>query len=354
MCYDASVRFAILGSGSKGNSLVVEGGGRRVLVDCGYGPRELKRRLAHLDVDLRGIDALLITHGHGDHTKGARQLAGTLGIPTYATTETQRFCSGFGGLRNVFPIRAGERFHLGGLAVLPVATPHDAPGSVCFVIDDADERLGVCTDLGMPTQEVADALAGCHALVLEFNHDPEMLRQGPYSPALKRRIGSPRGHLCNDDGARLLEMSRRADLSRVLLAHLSEVNNTPELAMAAARRVVDGDDVELAIAPQHHPTGWLLTRRARRHAAEPPAPLVEGASAPARAVKLDGARAEPARSDAGLLDACPADVARSEAAPPERLAASSSVEVAAGRHPALERQLALFAGAPPNSPRTNR
>lgn len=216
-------------------------------------------------------------------------MAATLGIPTYATQGTQRFCAGSGGLRNVVPIVAGQSFHLGGLQVLPVATPHDAPGSVCFVIHDGAECLGVCTDLGMPTQEVADALRTCNALVLEHNHDPDMLQRGPYSPALKRRIASPRGHLSNADGARLLGAARHVGLTRVLLAHLSEVNNTPELALQAARTVVDGADIELSIAPQHHPTGWLRPHRRQdasmhevRRAArrEPPTVVVSTSSPP--------------------------------------------------------------------------
>jgi phosphoribosyl 1,2-cyclic phosphodiesterase len=295
------VRFAVLGSGSKGNAIVVEGGGVRVLVDCGYGPREIKRRLEHLEVDVRNLDALLITHGHGDHVKGARQLAGALHIPTYATEQTKRFCHGFGGLRNATLFSPGERFAVGGLSILPVATPHDAPGSVCFVLDDGEERLGVCTDLGAPTAPIAAALSTCHALVLEHNHDLDMLQRGPYSAALKRRIASTRGHLSNDDGARLLGMSSRGSLTRVLLAHLSEVNNTPALALAAARPVVD-PDVEVAIAPQHHPTGWLRARRARV------APSAHGSTSAGAGAVTPSARAD--------------------------------------RHAALERQLALFATTP--------
>jgi phosphoribosyl 1,2-cyclic phosphodiesterase len=256
------VRFAVLGSGSKGNALVVDGGGARVLVDCGYAPREIKRRLESLSLDVRDIDAVLLTHGHGDHMKGAKQFAGSLGIPTYATEETKRFCAGFGGLRNHVPIAAGRAFSVKGLDVIPVGTPHDAPGSVCFVVDDGSERVGVCTDLGMPTQSVADALSTCDSILLEHNHDVEMLEKGPYSPSLKRRILSTRGHLSNVDGAKLLSMALRAgrSLTRVILGHLSEVNNTPKLAMSEARPVVDGRDIELSIAPQHHPTGWLRAR----------------------------------------------------------------------------------------------
>jgi phosphoribosyl 1,2-cyclic phosphodiesterase len=279
------VRFAVLGSGSKGNALVIQGGGKTLLIDCGYGPREIKRRLAFLDVDITAIDALFITHGHGDHTKGAKQLAGSLGIETYATLETKRFCAGFGGLKNHVPISSPNELRLGGLTVRPQATPHDAPGSVCFVIEDGDHAFGICTDLGGPALPVARALSGCDSLVLESNHDKEMLRTGPYTTSLKRRIAGPRGHLSNDQGATLLEMIVRGSpgrLTRVLLAHLSEVNNTPALALAAARPVIDGKDVELTIAPQHHPTGWV---KVRRTGSRPPVPVAV-ARAPARHAAL--------------------------------------------------------------------
>lgn len=314
------MRFAVLGSGSKGNCLVIEGGGRLILVDCGYGPREIKRRLQHLDADIRKVDALLLTHGHGDHVKGAKQVAGALGIPTYATDETKRFCAGFTGLRNHIAISTQQPFTLGGLTVTPQATPHDAPGSVCFVVDDGDEAVGYCTDLGTPAAPVARALSVCDALVLEHNHDVEMLRNGPYTPALKRRIESPRGHLSNAQGAELLRAAMTLGgnkLTRVLLAHLSEVNNTPALALAAARPVVDGMDVEVAIAPQHHPTGWLRARRRR--------------TSPAIAV-----HAAPTETEAAFVAPALARAA-GVAVPP--------APVVGARHAAMERQLALFAAA---------
>lgn len=308
------MRFAVLGSGSKGNALVVDGGGKLILIDAGYSPRELKRRLEHLDVDIRRLDALLLTHGHGDHIKGAKQLAGALNIPTYCTEETKRFCHGFGGLRNVVPIASGRGFEVGGLSVLPVATPHDAPGSVCFVVDDGEERLGHCTDLGVPTEAVASALSTCHALVVEHNHDVEMLRTGPYSAALKRRIAGPRGHLSNEDGARLLAMSFSTNLTRVLLAHLSEVNNTPDLALRAARKVIDDASIEVAIAPQHHPTGWLKVNR-KRVAAKVPA-------------VVDAIVVEKAALRAG------------DRPPPHQERGAPQAPL---KHAAMERQLALFA-----------
>ncbi len=303
------MRFSVLGSGSKGNALVVEGGGVTVLIDAGYSPRETRRRLQHLGIELRALDGILLTHGHGDHMKGAKQIAGALGIPTYATEETKRFCAGFGGLKNHVPIASQQRFKVGGLEVLPVATPHDAPGSVCFVVDDGMERVGVCTDLGVPSERVAAALATCDAFLLEHNYDEPMLRKGPYPESLKRRVASARGHLSNEDGARLLAMAMHNGLSRVLLGHLSEVNNTPTLALGAARPVVDGCDVEVSIAPQHHPTDWLRPHRARRPAAPQSAPQGTSPRAP---------HDEPA-----------------------------SAPGAGRRHAALERQLSLFAASSP-------
>ena len=338
MRHGAHVRFAVLGSGSKGNSLVIEGGGVCVLVDAGYSPRELRRRLSSLDVDLRAVTAVLITHGHGDHVKGARQLAGALGIPTYATEQTRRFCSTFTSLKNVVPIAPNEAFSLGGLRVLPVPTSHDAPGSVCFVVDDGDQCVGVCTDLGVADPMVGAALRAADALVLEHNHDAEMLQKGPYPAHLKRRIASERGHLSNEAGARLLALSAGPQLSRVLLAHLSEVNNTPALALRAARGVVDGRDVELSIAPQHHPTGWLRPKRrqadrtvATTSSSSPP-PAVSAAermSQRLRRAVAQNARVDPAQPSPVL-----------------------------GRHVALERQLALFSGpstknSPPPPPTKN-
>lgn len=301
------MRFAVLGSGSKGNALVVQGGGVTVLVDAGFSPRELKRRMQALDLALTDLRALVVTHGHSDHVKGARALAGALGIPTFATDGTRRFCARFGALHNHEPVLPGEPFTIGGLTVQALATSHDAAGSVCFVVDDGDERLGVCTDLGEPSDEIARGLAECRALLLEHNHDLEMLRSGPYPMHLKRRIASARGHLSNEQGAALLSAVRRPLLSRVLLGHLSEVNNTPALALAAARPELDGADVELACAPQHHPTGWLRVKRERKSGAALAARLV--ATAPV---------AQPTAS---------------APAPPLRT----------GQHRALEAQLALFA-----------
>ncbi|MDP2341633.1 MAG: MBL fold metallo-hydrolase [Deltaproteobacteria bacterium] len=255
------MRFAVLGSGSKGNCLVVDGGGVVVMIDAGFSPRETRARMRHLEIDITDVNALLITHGHGDHVKGARQIAGALGIRTWSTEATRSFCSRFATLKNHVPITGGERFSVGRLNILAVKTPHDEPGSVCYVIDDGDEAFAICTDLGFACNNVGAALHGVDTFVCEFNHDAHMLKTGPYTPHLKRRIASRFGHVDNVDGAKLLSMANSTALSRVLCAHLSEVNNTPDKALDAAREVVDGRDVDVAVAPQHAPTPWLRVRR---------------------------------------------------------------------------------------------
>jgi phosphoribosyl 1,2-cyclic phosphodiesterase len=254
------VRFSVLGSGSKGNSLVIDGGGALVLVDVGFSPRETRARLAPLGIDLKDLDALVITHGHGDHVKGARSLAGTLALPTWATEKTARFASTFTSLKNHRVVEPGVSFTIAGLTFSPIKTAHDEPGSVAYVVHDGNHALGICTDLGTPSDAVGQALHGTDSLLLEFNHDAHMLAHGPYPAHLRRRIASPLGHLKNEDGARLLALARSTALTRVLCAHLSEVNNTPAKALAHARAVVDGADVDVACAPQHAPTTWLRVR----------------------------------------------------------------------------------------------
>jgi len=319
------VRFAILGSGSKGNAVLVEGGGVVVLIDVGFAPRELRRRMAHLELDLGDIDAIVLTHAHGDHVKGARQLAGSLGKRTWATEATRRFASTFTALKNHVLVTPGTPFSIGGLSVRPTKTKHDEPGSVCYAFHDGDSAFGYCTDLGEVTDDVAAGLRDIDALMLEFNHDGDMLKHGPYPARLKRRISSSFGHLENGAAADLLARASTPRLERVVCAHLSEVNNTPELARAAARAVV-GSGVDVDVAPQHSPTSWLrVRRRATTKAAAPTAP----AAAPP---------------------------------PPTTTATASATAPAASQPPAAttvalaslvrRRQLALFGGAPARSTTT--
>ncbi len=250
-------RFAVLGSGSKGNAVLVEAGSTRLLLDCGLTAKQTRDRLKSLDVGLSDLTALCITHGHADHIRSANKLAGAMRQLTYCTEKTARMMARAGGIQNHAPLDEDGQIQVGDVWVTTFPTPHDAPGSVGFLVDDGHHRLGYCTDLGVVNRRLADALSTCDSLVLEFNHDVQMLQDGPYPPRLKRRVLSKYGHISNVDAGRLLRAAARPGLRKVLLAHLSEVNNTPALALDAAHRAVEGRDVEVAVAPQHHPTGWL-------------------------------------------------------------------------------------------------
>ncbi len=341
------MRFAVLGSGSKGNSLVIDGGGVVVVIDVGFGPKELRRRMQHLDVDLKDIDAILITHAHGDHVKGARQLAGTLGKKTYATAQSARFANTFTSLKNHEAITAGERFCVGGLSILPVKTCHDEPGSVAYVIDDGDCAFAICTDLGDPSDDVGVGLRGTDSLVLEFNHDADMLKRGPYTAHLKRRIASRYGHLENSAGATLLQKALSPQLGRLLCAHLSEVNNTPQLALKAARSVVDGHDVSVAVAPQHAPTEWLRVRLPSAHAR--PERVVVATTKVVTAAKLVSATVTATTVTATTTTATAAATAAATASNPTTPKAFVPL-----RQAVRIRQMALFGDAPTKRPQETR
>lgn len=250
------MRFTVLSSGSKGNALVVEGGGTAVMVDAGLRPSVLKERLDQAGLPISAIKALCITHNHYDHAKHAAEVAGSLNIPTLSTEGCNRAQTKSGA-----PFFAWQRitpvapFQLGGMTIRCFSTPHDAPGSVGLVFEDETSSVGVVTDLGCVHDELAKPLRGVNLLYIEFNHDVEMLMKGPYPGFLKNRVRSNHGHLSNEQGADLLARSFTPELSHVLLAHLSEQNNTAELAMAAARGVLGASNVTVQIAPQREALG---------------------------------------------------------------------------------------------------
>jgi phosphoribosyl 1,2-cyclic phosphodiesterase len=234
------LRFCCLGSGSRGNAFVVEATGAdetiRVLVDDGFAPRELERRLARAGVEIASLTAVLVTHEHSDHACGVVGLAKRRPVGVYATEGTA-VAAGFGRLRRLQRIRSGVELAIGPLRVLPIGVPHDASEPVQFMLSDGERRLAILTDFGHPAREVAAMLLGLEALVLEFNHDLDMLRQGPYPPPLKARIESDVGHLSNAQSVELIESIDRSRLTRVVAAHLSQTNNRPQLARDAFDRL---------------------------------------------------------------------------------------------------------------------
>ena len=246
-----SFRFCVLASGSKGNALWVEAGDDVVLVDCGLSGKELKKRLAAAGLDPCRIKAVLVTHEHRDHILGAGVAARLLKKPLYINRSTwNRAAPTLGRIEPVF-FETGRRLVVGDLAIHPFSTSHDSADPVGFTFQSGDTRLGLATDLGIATALVKERLRGCQALILESNHDPQMLIDGPYPWDLKRRVRGRQGHLSNEDAALLLAELLHPGLSHVVLAHLSEVNNRPELALEAAGSVLNKKRPALCAAGQH-------------------------------------------------------------------------------------------------------
>lgn len=249
------MRFASLGSGSRGNALVVEAGGTRLLMDCGFGPRELAARLDRLDLTPADLHGIVVTHEHGDHLGGVAACSRRYGLRVFLSHGTLSACPNLADRAEVIDSHAP--FALDGIEVLPYPVPHDAREPVQFVFADGRHRLGVLTDTGWVTPHIAATLAGCDALVLECNHDSGMLAAGRYPRRLKERIAGRFGHLDNDAAAGLLAGVADSRLRHVVAAHLSEENNTPALARAALAGALGGDGEDIVVASQERGFGWL-------------------------------------------------------------------------------------------------
>lgn len=255
------IRFKSLGSGSSGNATVIqarEGHAlSHLLVDCGLGIRELDKRLGAAGMMAEQIDAIFITHEHGDHIGCARQLALRERIPVYMSEGTYAAIGqpDFGGLLRI--AGDGAVFQVGGLQVRPFTVPHDAREPLQLTCTDGGVRLGVLTDLGHVSLHVEQELAGCATLVLECNHDEVMLQEGRYPWFLKKRVGGDYGHLANSAAAALAQSLLAAGaLRQVVAAHLSEQNNKPELAHAALSGAL-GSAAEIHIADGSSGSDWL-------------------------------------------------------------------------------------------------
>jgi phosphoribosyl 1,2-cyclic phosphodiesterase len=250
------VRFASLGSGSRGNALLVEAGSTRLLIDAGFGPREMVRRLERLGLAAADIDAVLVTHEHSDHIGGVFACARRFDWAVLLTHGTLAACRDDGSDTRITIIDSHEPFSVGDICVHPFPIPHDAREPVQFVLGDGARTLGVVTDAGHVTRHMVDMLDACDALVLECNHDVKMLAQGSYPQALKRRIGGLWGHLDNAAAALLLSRIRHSGLRHVVAAHLSEENNSPALAQAALSAVLDCAQDWVGIATQDDGFAW--------------------------------------------------------------------------------------------------
>ena len=251
------MRFASLGSGSRGNALVVESGNTRLLLDCGFGPRELQLRLARLGLAVEDFSAILVTHEHGDHSAGVFKNARRHDIEVILTHGTlAAIPRGRGDLPRLRVIDSHQSFSIGDLLVEPFPVPHDAREPVQFVFSDGQHRLGVLTDTGHITAHIVEMLGSCAALVLECNHDIGMLESGAYPRTLKQRISGRLGHLDNDMAASLLTRLERSHLRHVVAAHLSEQNNTPQLATAALAEALGCTPEWIGVATQEDGFAW--------------------------------------------------------------------------------------------------
>jgi phosphoribosyl 1,2-cyclic phosphodiesterase len=251
------MRFASLGSGSDGNGLVVEAGDTRVLIDCGFGVRDTVARLARLGLEPSSLTAILVTHEHADHIGGVPAFAARHEIPVWATFGTLAEVSlRFEGMTRVYGFDSHDRFAIGGLEITPVPVPHDAREPVQYVIGDGAHRVAVLTDLGVSTAHVEASLSGCDALVLECNHDLDMLERGDYPYPLKQRIAGRFGHLHNEAAAAILGRIDTSHLTHIIAAHLSRENNTPELARTALASALGCAHEWIGIADQATGFDW--------------------------------------------------------------------------------------------------
>lgn len=249
------MRICTLASGSRGNSVFVESDGSRLLIDAGLTCKELVFRLSKIDVDPATISGILFTHEHLDHVRGAGVMGRRFGIPLYFNQGTRENVSGLNKCI-IKEFDTGETFELGGFRVRSFSIPHDAADPVGFTLKNGRFKVGVTSDLGFVTQLVEQHLIDSDVLFLESNHDPLMLETGPYPPFLKQRVAGKNGHLANTQCAQIIASLAHEKLRQVVLTHLSEQNNTPELAGQATRQSLDRagyEHVPVQTATQYKP-----------------------------------------------------------------------------------------------------
>jgi len=248
-----------LASGSKGNSLFVSWEENAILIDAGLSGIEIERRMKAKNQSPENLTAILVTHEHSDHIRGVGVLSRRYNIPVYMSNDTyKKAASNLGKLADLKTFNCGQSFHIDNMEVSPFTISHDAIDPAGFTLSCNNKKLGIATDLGIATNLVKEYLKDCFLLYLEANHDPDMLINGPYPWYLKQRIKSNQGHLSNVDTKELLEELNNENLKHVILAHLSEENNTPEKAFNAAKQGLNSSNVEIEVAMPHKP-GKLIT-----------------------------------------------------------------------------------------------
>lgn len=249
-----TLRFCALASGSRGNALLVEHDDTLIMIDCGLPLKTLIERLAAAGRRLHDIDALLITHEHGDHSRGIRPLMRRHRIPLWTMPGTAQSVGAIGRFER---LQCGRALTIGSIEIQPFPVPHDAREPCQFVFRAGHRQLGLLTDTGHTTPVIHRELGSCDALAIEFNHDVSMLANGSYPESVKARVGSRFGHLSNDQAVNLLDDVAHPGLKWVMALHLSEQNNSPERVRTAVSRVADHGRFEFHLASQDEASPWL-------------------------------------------------------------------------------------------------
>lgn len=254
------MEFSVLGSGSRGNAVFLEHEKTSILIDCGFSGKETEKRLQSIGKSIEDLDAIFVTHEHNDHISGVGVLSRRCKIPIFVNPGTLKGSEGkLGKPFTVEEFNTGDKIPFQDLEVKSFRISHDTNDPVGYVIEAGERKFGYCTDTGKVSHLMTQRLKGCHGLVLEFNHDLEMLQNGPYPLPLQQRVRSSVGHLSNDDAASFLKSLQHEDLIHVFLAHLSEKNNLPKLAWKEAKKAMNQDSpVKLHLTRQDAP-GALIS-----------------------------------------------------------------------------------------------
>ena len=248
---DYNLAICMLASGSKGNATYISDGDTSILIDAGLSGVELQRRLASRNLAPEHLDAIIVTHEHSDHIQGVGVLSRRYKVPVYVSKKTHQASPKLGSLHETKSFECGKTFHISNLIIHPFSVSHDAEDPVGFTIGQNGTTIAIATDLGIATSMVKEHLKHCALLILEANHDPQMLETGPYPWPLKQRIKSRTGHLSNTSSKILLEELQHENLQHVILAHLSEINNTPRLAFDEVAKALTRCGAKLSVADQY-------------------------------------------------------------------------------------------------------
>jgi phosphoribosyl 1,2-cyclic phosphodiesterase len=265
--FSKAIHFAVLGSGSRGNATVVTCGDDAVLLDCGLSAQQTIERLESIGVAPDRVRAIALTHEHSDHVAGARVTSRTLGVPVYMTSACRAQMDDADEIADVRIIQPETPFAVGAITIEPFRVPHDTVDPVGFIAGNGRNRLGLITDLGAVQKGMIRRLRSCRAIILEFNHDPVLVQANPYPDSIKERILGTHGHLSNAQAASLLSALGTGEVRDVVLAHLSEKNNSADRALAAAMAAMTGwtrRSARLHVAAQDEPGPLLRVDDGRR------------------------------------------------------------------------------------------